>query len=126
MKVSATVLSMQITFLIDTGASVNIISGKTFEKFKIKPRLEPPSNFIYAYCSKTPLKVRGHINADIIFKDNSTNACFYVIDSNESHSKDLLSSSTAESLKMIHFPSPLPLYLPFFISLLLLMERWVR
>ena len=101
--VNANLLNTQVNFLIDTGASVNIVSGKTFANFKTKPKLKTPHNFIFAYGSTKPLNVRGYFNADIEFKNNCTNTYFYVIDSNESHAKDLLSLETSQSLGMIQF-----------------------
>ena len=55
--VIANVLKTQVNFLIDTGASVNIVNGKTFEHFKTQPKLKPLHNFIFAFGSTKPLKI---------------------------------------------------------------------
>ena len=99
----AKILNTEINFLIDTGASVNIVSGKTFKTFEIKPKLKPPHSLIFSYCSNKPLKVRGYFETEIHFNDIYTNARFYVIDSDETYAKDLLGLDTSQSLGMIQF-----------------------
>ena len=101
--VMANIHNTPTTFLIDTGASVNIMNAKTFDNLTNKPNLETASTLIYAFGSDIPLPVIGVFQTDITYKTNTTNASFYVIDSDSKHTKNLLSSQTAQNLNIIKF-----------------------
>lgn len=76
--VSASILDTEIKFLVDTGASVNIVSSDIHERMQCKPELSP---IIYAYGAQVPLAVKGNFCADIKYKSHVTEETFYVVDS---------------------------------------------
>ena len=103
--ITANILKTKVNFLIDTGASVNILNGHDHDKLCVKPKLQSPSPLIYAYGSKDPLPVRGFFSADIAYKDKHANAGFYVVNTSgfQSQSHNLLSADTAQALNIVRF-----------------------
>ena len=103
--ITANILKTKVNFLIDTGASVNILKGHDYDKHCVKPKLQSPSPLIYAYGSKDPLSVRGFFSANIAYKGKHANAGFYVVNINgsQSQSHNLLSADTAQALNIVRF-----------------------
>ena len=103
--ITANMLNTKVDFLIDTGASVNILNGHDYDKLSIKPKLRNPSPLIYAYGSKEPLPVCGSFSANIGYKEKYISARFYVVNTSGSQSQlhNLLSADTAEALNIIRF-----------------------
>ena len=67
-----------LSFLIDTGASINLIDEKTFNKFKTKPALNSVSTKIFAYGANKPTVIIGLFRAEIESKRRITIADIYV------------------------------------------------
>ena len=88
------------TFIIDTGATINILDFQTYKNLHSKPKLNGPSPQIFAYGAKTPLAVKGFFTSIINYKDNQTKATFYVVDNS---SGNLLSRTTAQNLNVIQY-----------------------
>ena len=103
--VMANIMKTQVNFLIDTGASVNVLNGTVYDKLCVKPKLQNPCPLIFAYGSDEPLPVRGFFRADISYKNSHVDAGFYVIDASgsQSQSHNLLSADTAQALNIVHF-----------------------
>ena len=80
------------SFLIDTGAFINLIDEKTFYKFKIKPVLKNVPTEIFAYGANTPSLIIGLFRAEIESKRRITIADIYVASGT---SGSLLSYQTA-------------------------------
>ena len=59
--------SVGINFLVDSGASVNIIDIETLEKISrvCEVGLETTNSKIYMFGSNNPLKLKGKFNATI-------------------------------------------------------------
>ena len=91
--------SFDVTFLVDTGATVNIIDSKTYESLQHQVKLEPTKTKLFANGSSTPLQLKGCINAMIESKSRFTVSQFYVVDGSVSN---LLSGKTAHDMKLIH------------------------
>jgi hypothetical protein len=88
-----------IPFMIDTGASVNIIDEGTFSKLKIRPELEKATSRLFAYGANHPIKIKGKFQTAAESKDKITHATFHVAAG--SHGS-LLSYQTATALNLIH------------------------
>ena len=60
--------NQNIQTLHDSGATVSIINRKTFEKIKLKGKLEKPSNKMESY-TKTLIEVVGEIPTEFKYND---------------------------------------------------------
>jgi len=87
-----------IRFILDTGASVNIIEESLFDKLKHKPPLQRAPSSIYAYGSNTPMITLGAFHAEIESKNKLAEALVYVIKGKHG---SLLSYQTALQLDLI-------------------------
>ncbi|GFN77287.1 ribosomal protein l15 [Plakobranchus ocellatus] len=56
---SVVINNQNISFIIDTGASVNVITEATYNNMKKKPQLKPSSTVIYGYKAVQKLPVLG-------------------------------------------------------------------
>ena len=86
---------------IDTGATINVIDRKTFQKLE-NVTLRNANTQAYAYSNKTPVGFLGKFETIIETKRRYTVGVFYVV--NEYDSGYLLSSQTEQelSLKSLH------------------------
>ena len=90
--------SFDLPFLVDKGATVNIIDSKTYESLQHQIKLEPAKIKIFAYGSSTPLQVENCVSAMIESKLHYTVSQFYVIDGSGGN---LISGKTAHALNLI-------------------------
>ena len=102
--VETRICDTNISFLIDTGASVNIIDYQSYRNVYPRPKLQPHSPMIYAYGSQSALPVIGNFSIQIIHKNANTTSTFYVVktDSKLTHG-NLLSGETAQKLGILQF-----------------------
>ncbi|GFN83105.1 RNA-directed DNA polymerase-like protein [Plakobranchus ocellatus] len=89
-----------VSCIVDTGASVNILTKATFTKLKKKPVLRPSSTAIFGYNSDQRLRVLGCFTTTVKHRQKNTTAKFFVVDGNSS-SSNLLSGDTSEKLGLI-------------------------
>ena len=87
-----------VLFLVDTGATVDIIDSTTYAKLKRKSSLRKSSTKIYAYGFQTPLPLNGQFQATLESKKRYTVSQIYVIDGTGGN---LLSAKTAQDLALI-------------------------
>ena len=87
-----------VLFLVDTGATVDIIDSTTYVKLKRKSSLRKSSTKIYAYGFQTPLPLNGQFQATLESKKRYTVSQIYVIDGTGGN---LLSAKTAQDLALI-------------------------
>ncbi|XP_062569364.1 uncharacterized protein K02A2.6-like [Saccostrea cucullata] len=88
-----------VSVIIDTGASVNILDGVTFRNlFPDNKALKHPTSEIFAYGSPKPLKQLGIITAELKHNGESIRTTFHVIPGKYGN---LISKTTAEQLKLI-------------------------
>ena len=87
-----------VKFLIDTGATVDVIDNPTYQSLKTKVKLEPTKTKIFVYGSSTPLKLHGCFQASIESNSRFTVSTFYVVDGTGGN---LLSAKTAQDLALI-------------------------
>ena len=51
--------SKKFNFLLDTGASVNIIDGNTYDRIKDEAQLEECATRIFSFQGKQPIELLG-------------------------------------------------------------------
>eukprot|EP00794_Sanderia_malayensis_P003860 gene3860-4396_t len=92
----------KVLFLVDTGASVNIMDENSFNEINRKTgtpiKLKQSKVRVYAYGSKTPLEMMGEFEETIETNQRITLAKFHVAKKVQGN---LLSSTTAENLNLI-------------------------
>ena len=91
-------LGHKFQMTIDTGATINVIDRKTFQKLE-NVTLRNTNTQAYAYSNKTPVDFLGKFETIIETKRRYTVGVFYVV--NEYDSGCLLSSQTAQELSLI-------------------------
>ena len=87
-----------VLFLVDTGATVDIIDSTTYAKLKRKSSFRKSSTKIYAYGFHTPLPLNGQFQATLESKKRYTVSQIYVIDG---AGGNLLSAKTAQDLALV-------------------------
>ena len=73
--------SQEIRFKIDSGSQCNILPNEIFKKLKLKHPLLPPKSKLTSYTGNA-LPIIGRIKLPCKYKDKSTKAEFYIVDSN--------------------------------------------
>ena len=71
-----------VPFIIDMGASVNIMTKQTFmniESLQCMLKSSLPCLRIYAHGSCTPLPVRGQVDLKVKYKDSEILASFFIV-----------------------------------------------
>ncbi|GFO23872.1 RNA-directed DNA polymerase-like protein [Plakobranchus ocellatus] len=104
-KVSTAIIQLDdhpVSCIVDTGASVNILTKETFTKLKKKPVLRPSSTAIFGYSSDQRLTVLGCFTTTVKHRQKNTTSKFFVVDGN-SGSSNLLSGDTSEKLRLIKY-----------------------
>ncbi|GFS05681.1 hypothetical protein ElyMa_006526200 [Elysia marginata] len=81
--VTADLCSNQVKFIVDTGASVNILTKTSYDKTHKKPILRPDPIAIYGYSNSEKLDVLGRFTALIQCNGEKTQATFYVVQTPE-------------------------------------------
>lgn len=87
----------QAKFLIDTGASVNVITKNHIPENCV---VSKPNKKLFSYQSNNPLKIVGTVKLPINYKGNKTEAEFHIL---EATGDNLLSCETSELMGIIKF-----------------------
>ena len=90
---------MPETFLVDSGASINIIDENTYAKLKVRPNLSKAPSQLFAYGSKTAMTTLGSFKAKFETKRKLTAGLVNV--ANGKHGS-LLSFKTASEFDIFH------------------------
>ena len=98
LKTTLRIGDKDIMFLVDTGATVDIIDSSTYDKIKDGVSLRKSTTKIYAYGSTAPLPIKGRFQATIESKKRYTVSQFYVVDG---MGGNLVSAKTAQDLSLI-------------------------
>ncbi|KAI8510717.1 hypothetical protein Bbelb_116330 [Branchiostoma belcheri] len=88
----------KIPFLIDTGASVNILGEETYKEELKGQVLQDSSTVIRPYGGGRPLEILGKFQANMETNDKTTHASVFVV---RGASGNLLSYETAEKLGLV-------------------------
>ena len=100
--IKAQIFKTNINFLVDSGATVNILHSETYRTVCPNEQLKTQCPTIHAYGSTRPLPVLGFVSTDITYKNNTVHAKFFVVDSKQ-RTQNLLSAETAQELGLIQF-----------------------
>ncbi|GFO29260.1 retrovirus-related pol polyprotein from transposon 412 [Plakobranchus ocellatus] len=95
--------NQNISFIIDTGASVSVITEATYNNMKKKPQLKPSSTAIYGYNAVQKLPALGCFTTTASHKKYATKAMFHVVQNHDFTCSNLLFASTSETLGIISF-----------------------
>ena len=87
-----------IRFIVDSGATVNIVDDVTLSAMRPTPTLRAARSKIYAYGSQSPMNIRGTFHAMFESKQKVTDGEIYVV---SGRSGSLLSFKTASELGLI-------------------------
>ena len=68
-KVTTLVNNTPVTFVLEMGACVNIISGRMYDSLRQRPAIHYTTTRLFAYRSKQAIPARGFINTTIKFQD---------------------------------------------------------
>ena len=96
--VNTTMQGTKVKFIIDSGASVNLIDEQTMKRLKQQPQLQRAKANLYTYGSTTPIDIIGKFQTTIETKHKICEATVYVAKGN---SGALLSFSTASNLGVV-------------------------
>ena len=104
-KVTALVNDPLITFVLDTGASVNIISGRVYNGLKHRPAIHRTTTRLFANRSQQVIPVRGFIDNTMKSRGKCCRAKIFVVDDESPllGQQNLLSAHSAEALGIITF-----------------------
>ena len=87
-----------ITFRVDTGADVSVVSKAVFDSIFPHTKLQPPSKTIKG-ADKKPIKPHGCFKASVTFKDKKVNEEIYVFQ----NANNLLSGTASHNLGIVAF-----------------------
>ena len=87
-----------LSFLVDTGAPINVINEYTFNALAHPPRLDVCNGNFYGVGSNKPIEVLGQFTTSITFNGRSTKAGFIVI---RGTSRSLLCFASATKLGIV-------------------------
>lgn len=97
-RTTVCVNSVNIDFIVDTGATVDVIDSKTYDRLKSRVELSKSTTKIFAYGSDKPLPLKGQFQATLESNKRYTVSLVYVVDGNAGN---LLSAKTAQDLALI-------------------------
>ncbi|KAK3763364.1 hypothetical protein RRG08_031862, partial [Elysia crispata] len=69
-----------IKFVVDTGASVNVITNTAYKALSPRPKLSPSSTSVYSYNTKEKLPILGCFSSRVRYKERTIEAQFYVVE----------------------------------------------
>ena len=96
-RIKLNVLDITINFLIDTGASINVIDEEHYKKFKTLPKLNTSKSVVLTY-NNSRINVLGTFETVVSFKQNQVKTLFHVL---QGSNGCVLSYQLANSLKLI-------------------------
>ena len=99
-RVPITVNGEKLTVIVDSGATVNVMTKQQFDNLAIKPELQPSTFKIFAYGAKKELQVYGKIPVVVDCNNTHIDTEFHVVKAG-GVKHPLLSYSSAKRLKII-------------------------
>ena len=113
-KVTTLVNNSLVTFILGTGASVNIISGHVYNGLKYRPAIHLMITRIFAYRCQQTIPVQGFIDTTMKFRGKCCRAKIFVVDNESSllGLQNLLSAHSAKAVGMITFNYAFHMFIP--------------
>ena len=101
-RANVCIAGQPVNMVIDTGASLNIVSEGDFSHLAPRPRLHRTNTQIFAYGAQRPIPILGKFKAAVSAVDNSglVDALFYVA-AGDSYTSSLLSFDTAKNTGLV-------------------------
>ena len=87
-KTTICINSRKINFIVDTGATVDVIDSKTYDRLQSSVKLSKTTTKIFAYGSDKPLPLKGQFQAALESDKRFTNTAIHVV---QGSSRNLLS-----------------------------------
>ena len=87
-----------VSFIVDTGATVDLIDLKTYESLKCNVTLGKSTTKTYAYDTSKPLSLKGQFETILESKTQCTVSQIYVV---EGKGSNLLSAKMAQDLSLV-------------------------
>ena len=97
-KTTICINSRKINFINDTGATVDVIDSKTYDRLQSSVKLFKRTTKIFAYGSDKPLPLKGQFQAALESDKRFTNSVIHDV---EGSSGNLLRAKTAQDLGLI-------------------------
>ena len=114
-KVTALVNDSPVAFVLDTGTSINIISGRVYNGLKHRPAIHCTTTRLFVYRSQPVIPLRGFIDTTMKFRRKCCRAKIFVVDDESPllELQNLLSAHSAEALGItfnftFHVSVPIP------------------
>ena len=105
-----TVNRVNVKFITDTGASVNVLDYNIYERLIPRPKLIKHDKPVYAFNSSVPLTVEGKFNGTIQYKDEKIETEMIVI---KARGRSLINYQSGSKLKIVEmvnaveYPKPM-------------------
>ena len=104
-KVTALVNNSPVTFVLNTGTSVNVISGRVYNDLKHRPTIHRTTTRLFAYRCQQAIPVRTFIDTTMKFCGKCSKPKIFVVDDESPllGLQDLLNAHSAKVIVMITF-----------------------
>lgn len=89
---------LHVDALADSGASVNLLSNKNFEKLSPKPKLKPCTAKVFTFGSNVPIETLGKFSASVDSKNSTCETEFIVTNKNDI---TIISWETSQNLGLL-------------------------
>jgi hypothetical protein len=97
-RASIEINKTKLSFLIDTGAPINVIDESTYHSIHMRPKLEKCHTEYYGYTARSPLQIVGQFVAELSTASKTVKAGFIVI---KGRAELLLGYKTATALGLV-------------------------
>ncbi|XP_053381848.1 uncharacterized protein K02A2.6-like [Mercenaria mercenaria] len=97
-KVNLKVNGVDVTFLVDTGSSLNILDESLIDKMRPKPKIQKTKTKAYAFGQNKPLSIKGKYVCVIESAPKFATTDFHVVNG---ASENLISYETAVELEIV-------------------------
>ncbi len=97
-KTTVCINSRKINFIVDTGATVDVIDSKTYNGLQSSVKLSKSATKIFAYGSDKPFPLKGQFQAALESDKRFTKSIIHVV---QGSSGNLLSAKTAQDLGLM-------------------------
>jgi hypothetical protein len=101
-RVAVDFAQTNVSMMVDTDSSINVIDERTFNNLTARPELSKCNNSYFGFASNETMDVIGHFIITLTFKNKSQAAGFIVV---KGQHQNLLSHKTAVALRIVFMDS---------------------